>query len=407
MKTKIKGLAIAFFITTSVQAFAGDKGGNGGGAYVCTNEKQNITRVYSYDLWSGENDGVMVNREKHYLKFEQLHTDAKTQARNALKRVKAYNSLTYDLMSEILEAMIEKIDNELLKQITALNLRDDYVPVRSPYQNLFCPSSDVEEIVPFRTIINYDDYLNSANQQRRVDSLANSLWDQTRILKFLRILDKDYLSVDQRLYLAMENNTHRAALMLHETLYKVLRTWLLHTNSQDATALTALLLSDISEEVLFAKLDELTLFILPETFLKEKYSRLLKAKSDSELSELLAVTVTLKNLTFTFEDKLKDLACGSVIRPVEDSYKLNEQLKNPTAAKCLSLIAFFSDNKLLFNYLDQRYNPERKILVRKNSNTDKWKTLIESLESEHRKSFNPKVKQKADYWIEKLIEAGF
>ena len=69
MKSKFT-LTFLLFVLLHQNIYAGHEVGNGGGAIVCR-ENAKITRSVSYDLWSGENDGVLIEDRVHYLDIKR------------------------------------------------------------------------------------------------------------------------------------------------------------------------------------------------------------------------------------------------------------------------------------------------------------------------------------------------
>ena len=85
-------LTFLLFVLLYQNAYAANESGSGGGAIVCREDAQ-ITRSVSYDLWRGENDGVVVEDETYYLDIKRHNSEsAQRQAYRAIERFAQFNS---------------------------------------------------------------------------------------------------------------------------------------------------------------------------------------------------------------------------------------------------------------------------------------------------------------------------
>jgi hypothetical protein len=388
MKKELKqfaaGTLLALALCGTKVASAGERGGNGGGGFVCSDDKKAVSRVYSYDLWTGEFDGVVIERKKHHLKPLKSEAPLETQVRQAIEKLKSYDSLTYKVFNDVATFVMAQINEELSRPVTALVLQDDYVPVRSPYQNEFCPNSSNEEIVPFRTIVNYDDSLEKWYQliiQKRKSEIGESYKDIDRLYEQKRSiiynsLWSDFLSVDQKLFNSLENDTHRAALILHEIVYKILRVLHFEINSKRSSELVALLLSDTKQELLFAKLSELNLASegYPSYF-ESLSSKLLTASSAQDIELIFKKEFISKNVTYRAGDYLDVLGCGPF--SLKDRHRnLMNDIKEKKLGNCLIVKALITNNDFLFEYVDQKFKPGRNISFRDGNKKMSFRSYI-------------------------------
>ncbi|MCK5074572.1 MAG: hypothetical protein KAQ98_14165, partial [Bacteriovoracaceae bacterium] len=222
----------------------GHEVGNGGGAIVCR-ENAKITRSVSYDLWSGENDGVLIEDRVHYLDINRNNREtAKRQARKAIERFAQFNSELAKPFKMVLDTVIKKIDSELSSaRSKRLPTRNDFNP-RSLPEEEFCPGT--------KTLPDYE--------------TAAIYYDSSKVnitigfMKFYHLeklhVQKDTIDIYTKVVKNFETNTDLAALYVHEAIYKIVRFTGLADNSDLVADVVALLFSESENELLYIKFNE-------------------------------------------------------------------------------------------------------------------------------------------------------
>ncbi|MCK5074483.1 MAG: hypothetical protein KAQ98_13720, partial [Bacteriovoracaceae bacterium] len=252
----------------------GHEVGNGGGAIVCR-ENAKITRSVSYDLWSGENDGVLIEDRVHYLDINRNNREsAKRQAHKAIERFAQFNSELAKPFKMVLDTVIKKIDSELSgARSKRLPTKNDFNP-RSLPEEVFCPGAKI--LPEYETAAIYYDSLNvesgthvdvsqdsSLRYLRRINyelykEIIDSYNRPAKNLYYLekKLLQKDTIDIYTKVIKNFETNTDLAALYVHEAIYKIVRFTGLANNSDLVADVVALLFSESENELLYSKFNE-------------------------------------------------------------------------------------------------------------------------------------------------------
>jgi len=185
-------------LSFSQHTFAGDRIGNGGGAFVCWSGN-NVLKSISYDLWfSSKEYKFSINRHND--------TSVKFQYQEAIKKIGEYSSILEKQLKEIADSVYEKVLFDLNDQTIdrVLAVQNDFTPDEIPgFQ--FCSNG---EVAKFQTAILYKD--GSHPNVISKDNLSD-------------ILSRDNLKLFTRVMNKLETNTDFAALIVHEALYKWMR----------------------------------------------------------------------------------------------------------------------------------------------------------------------------------------
>lgn len=271
-------------------------GAHGGGSYVCRDAGNKIFWAEVVDLWEGKN-----------LSRLKLHIDktnavpAKEQALAAIRKVKAIHGF----FAEQVEAEFGPIWDQIQSIVVAgdagtyLAVVPDSMDLERPR---YCPG-DPSRRPEYEQLINY--------------------------------LDNEPLKADPEVYRGLETETDRAAIGVHEAVFKVLRDYQGETDSRKAREIVGYLFSNSSEAVLTEALKRnLTKYLEPGKFQTEFLSYLiLKAveKGDVErIRTLLSYSTTIY---------------GQVIQPQTSTLHLTRALEMAQDAQLLDIVTLVMEHR--------------------------------------------------------------
>ncbi len=208
----------------------GGDAGNGGGAYVCRDNESEIVHAEIVDLWEG-----MVLNHPQLIINKTNKISPKMQTMLALKRMHNIFPLFATFVSSALMDIFNKSDEKIDKgeTNTVLMVISDSLDIERPK---YCPGS--KRRPQYEQVINY---LNSGE-----------------------------MKLDVEIYKALETNTDRAALLLHEAIYYVLRRSQGDSDSRNARKLVASVFADQDE----SKIEELMKETIGGSFSKEALHQL-------------------------------------------------------------------------------------------------------------------------------------
>lgn len=273
-------LVILSLLIVATTAQAGERVGNGGGAFVCWNGDQTVSKSVSYDLWRGAHEhGLSITRDNSLSVQEQY--------RNAISKMGFYSSLLRDELLVIADATYTKIQASLAEPSERFLARQtDFSPTEVPGFD-FCSNG---QLPTFETTVLYQ------------DSAA---------------LETDGVRVYQRVLKGFETKTDLAALIFHEAFYKWMRKhpptqWNgyevapLSVNANSVLLPTAQVFSSLTPEQLspiLGKIAPVSRYIDQDAaaFSGNLFSAFFIAKNEAEMDRIFAISRTYQGKTLRLE----------------------------------------------------------------------------------------------------------
>jgi len=203
MKLFILTLTVLFSAHSNAERGAGGSGG--GGAYFCQGSP---TQAFLLDLWEAEN--LLGVKNRYEIDYSDKDDEILFQAERAIKKLEVVDSEFYLKVSDALKFVMDK------KNQRDTDEKIEVLPPTDANPNIGMPGCPLKGLMYF---IGKSEYIKS-----------------------------DIVLINRNVYNALINNTHKAAIWVHEAVYKVLRDGVpsvafLKNGSEGARRLTACLFS--------------------------------------------------------------------------------------------------------------------------------------------------------------------